>query len=175
MATGEFKIEIPASSPPIEALTITLFEPGSVQPQQQGGIAPGTPSNWGTTPITGPAYNGKYGGSVAAHLTRSDLLKFQALVRWQQRQIKGLDAALTLDSGYSLGNLKITDETTYLDPEPAPHSRTLVAALTPAFAPTYRYGYGVLPAVIVPGQSQQLGATLDGEAAYLVPFTWVEV
>lgn len=175
MATGALTIAIPAAAPPIPELSIVFFEPGGMEQDSTGWATAGTPSQWGTTPITGPAYNGKYGGSVAAHLSQSEMVLFRALARWQDRQLKGLDAPLALDSPFATGQLKITDETQFLDAEPAPHSRTLVAALNPTWNAGWEYGYGIFAAKVQPAGITPLEGSIDGEPAWLVAFTWVEV
>ena len=124
-------------------------------------------SNRGVAQVSGPAYATTYAWAVATMLTLAESQQIGALAKWQ-------DAAYKAKTN---GALRLIDETEYLDPEPNPHSRPLLAALTPTWANTYRYGYGIFEVKLQLPEDwrQQVGVWSSGDYARLCTFSLMEL
>ena len=145
MPFGEFKLQIPGVSPPIEPLVLRDFNGDFGWPRRSrvGISVASTPSNLGVTPITGPAYNYKYVWSCAFNLSPENRRHLKALANWQDRTVKAKQD----------GALLLTDELHELDPEPSPHSKTIASGTSQAWSggSGYVYGYGQFLVKLEPG------------------------
>ena len=175
MADGDLTLGIPgggASDFTTAALpSVVLFRSAPGEPltsRSQLGYAGVTArSNRGAAAISGPAYAPTYIWAVASMVTQTEAQQIAALAGWQDRAYKAR----------ANGALRLLDETEYLDPEPTPHSRPLLASLTPSWASGYRYGYGVFAVKLQLPEDwrQQVGVWATGEQARLVTFSLVEL
>lgn len=136
MAVGEIRIGIPGNSTSnfntasLAVLTLYRGEAGVSFSQRSpiGLDSTGTPSNWGTTPITGPAYTPKYLWTLSPWLTEAEALHLEGLVLYQKS---------------TQAPLRLIDEVDRVVVNPAYNNRTLLSAATPTWAPSYQTGYGV--------------------------------
>jgi len=124
-------------------------------------------SNRGTPLVAGPAYAPAYAWAVATMLSLTEALQLEALAGWQDRAYKAKTD----------GALRLIDETEVLGPEPDPHSRTLLEPLTPLWADTYRYGYGVFAVKLQLPEDwkQQQGVWASGDEVRFCTFSLIEV
>ncbi|MBE7384362.1 MAG: hypothetical protein F6J95_023485 [Leptolyngbya sp. SIO1E4] len=176
MAEGDLTIGIPGggasdfAATPVPALTLNLWtrDAGAPMRSELGYAELLGRSNRGTPQISGPAYGITFSWPVAAMLTLDEALQLGALAKWQDSQYKAQNN----------GALRLVDEIEYLDPEPSPHSRSLLAALNPSWNAGYEYGYGVFTVKLQLPQDwkQNIGRWTDsGELARLATFAITEV
>ena len=167
MAFGELTLSIPGESPAISPLTLTDFngEFGFPRRSKVGFSAIAGQSNWGTAAIAGPAYDYRYVWQVAVNLSPDDALHLRALVNWQDRTYKSQQN----------GALNLTDELHLLDPEPSPHSRSLVSgsSVNWAGASGYVTGYGSFPVKVEIGEDFENRISWYGTEGFL--FRLVEI
>jgi hypothetical protein len=175
MATGEITIGIPGAGASNFATTpipsLVLYRASAEAPlasrSELGFSTLEGRSNWGTSQVSGPNYSARYSWAIAAMLTEDQARQLGALAKWQDGQYKG----------QSDGKLRLIDELEPLDPEPTPHSRTLLSALNPSWNAAYSYGYGVFDVLLQLPEDwrQQVGRWATGEGARLVTFVAVEL
>ena len=175
MAVGQLSLGIPGASPTTFATTpipaVVLFRSPADSPlasRSPLGYAEVTGrSKRGTPSVAGPTTAPTYIWAVATMLTLDEALQLEALAGWQDRAYKAK----------ADGALRLIDETEFLGPEPTPHSRTLLTAITPAWASTYRYGYGVFAAKLQLPEDwkQQAGVWASGAEARRCTFSLVEL
>jgi hypothetical protein len=171
MAFGQIRIGIPGntssnfSTATLAVLTLenaTADAPLSLR-SPIGFNTAGTPSNYGTTPITGPAYTPKELWTLAPLLTASEAMHLRALVTYQK----------------STGNpLRLIDEVDLIAIDPAYNNRTLLEQTTPSWGSGYRTGYGVFSVQLqLDGDWNQYFGIFNatGEQARVVTFTAVEL
>lgn len=146
MPFGELKLQIPGVSPPIAPLVLRDFNGDFGFPRRSriGFASAIGVSNWGTTAIAGPAYTYKYFWQCAFNLSPEDKLHLRALANWQDRTYKAIED----------GALLLTDELHELDPEPSPHSKTILSGTSQSWAggTGYVYGYGQFLVKLEPGE-----------------------
>jgi hypothetical protein len=131
MSYGQLTLSIPGASPPVPSLTISMFPDGGYSRSLLGLTQVSDFSAYGTPVLTGPLSN-RYIWSISAVLTEADALQLEALILWSSGQYKARQD----------GALALVDEVEYLTPEPSPHSRSLISAITPTWSASYEYGYG---------------------------------
>ena len=175
MAAGQLTLGIPGNSTTNFATTplpsLVLYRSPADSPlatRSPLGYAEVTArSNRGTPQVSGPAYAPTYAWAVAALLTLTEALQLEALSTWQDRAYKAKTD----------GKLRLIDEVEMLGPEPDPHSHTLLSTITPAWASTYRYGYGVfaIKLQLPEDWKQQVGTWTGGVEARLCTFSLVEL
>lgn len=175
MAVGQLTLGIPGATPTTFAATpipaVALFRSPAGSPltsRSPLGYAEVTGrSNWGTPQVSGPTHAPTYAWAVATMLTLDEALQLEALAVWQDRAYKAKTD----------GALRLIDETEFLGPEPNPHSRTLLEAITPLWGAGYRYGYGVFAAKLQLPEDwkQQAGVWASGGEARLCTFSLVEL
>jgi hypothetical protein len=175
MAIGQLSLGIPGNSTtnfatsPLPA--VVLFRSPAATPlavrSPLGFAEVSGRSNRGTPQVSGPAYSPTYVWSVATMLTLDEALQLEGLATWQDRAYKAK----------ADGALRLIDELELLGPEPSPHSRTLLQAITPPWATSYRYGYGVFPVKLQLPEDwkQQAGVWASGAEARLCTFSLLEV
>lgn len=136
MAVGQIRIGIPGNSTSdfntasLAVLTLYRGEAGISLSQRSpiGLDTTGTPTNWGTTPITGPAYAPKYLWTLSPWLTRDESLHLEALVLYQKS---------------TQNALRLIDEVDQIVIDPSYNNRTLLSPATPTWSASYQTGYGV--------------------------------
>lgn len=175
MAVGQLTLGIPGATATTFATSplpaVTLFRSPAGAPlasRSPLGYAELTGrSNRRTPQISGPAYAPTYAWAVATMLTLDEALQLEALATWQDRSYKAK----------ADGALRLIDELEPLGPEPDPHSRTLLSPITPTWASSYRYGYGVFAAKLqlTEDWKQQVGVWASGAEARLCTFSLVEL
>lgn len=176
MSEGQIRLGIPGAgttdfaTSPIGFITLDDWEPGTGIPTRKpiGTSSIGQRSNNGVAAIVAPAYVTLYGWDVVAIADLTTTLQLGALARYQDTQQKA----------GNLAPLRLIDETDYLDPEPNPHSKTLLTPITPPWNGSYRYGYGVFGVqLILPadGWRTPIGVFSDGTPAYRVAFALEEL
>lgn len=175
MAAGELRLGIPGNTfssfttTTLPAVTLNRSPAGTplALRSELGYAELSGRSNRGTAQIAGPAYAPTYTWAVASLVTLDQALQLGSLSKWQ-------DAAFKAKAD---GALRLIDETELLDPEPNPHSRTLLSILTPTWASTYRYGYGIFPIKLQLPEDwkQQVGRWRTGDEARLVTFSMLEI
>ena len=155
MADGEITIRIPGASPPIPEVVIRYF-PGqdddySVSAQ---GLATVDEFSAVGTPIVTGEISDRYIYAVTCYQLQEDALRLAAIARWSSDTYKaGND-----------GHLEMDFEVQYVDPEPSPHSRTLISALTTSYS--YEYGFPRLDVVLTLGDDYRKRAGCAGSSAY---------
>lgn len=123
-------------------------------------------SSYGTPQVDGPAYGITYAWTVAAWLTMPEMLQLGALAKWQDRTYK-----TPAD-----GKLRLIDEVRELDPEPSPHSRTLLSPLAPDWNAAYQYGFGVFNVkIVLPNDWDAYVGAANGVQRRIATFTLEEV
>jgi len=175
MALGDLRLGIPGptfssfTTTALPAVTLNRSPAGSplALRSELGYAELSGRSNRGTAQIAGPAYPITYAWAVASLVTLDEAMQLGALAKWQDARYKARQD----------GALRLIDETELLDPEPNPHSRTLLSILTPSWAPTYRTGYGIFAAKLqLPADwKTQVGRWATGEEARLVTFSLLEI
>ncbi|MEM6435703.1 MAG: hypothetical protein AAF773_17905 [Cyanobacteria bacterium P01_D01_bin.115] len=176
MAEGELTIGIPGSgstdfaTTPIPALTLNAWPAGGGVPTRNeiGYAELSARSNRGTPAISGPSYDVTYSWPIAAMVTLDEALQLGALAKWQDQQYKAQND----------GALRLIDELEPVDPQPSPHSRTLLSTLNPSWNAGFEYGYGVFAVKLqLPTDWRQIvGVWKDsGELARLITFQALEV
>ena len=167
MATGEVTLRIPGLSPVIDELVISHFPVDAYTMSLSGLVTVDGFSAYGTPVISGPLTD-RYLITLACYLSTEEALQLDAIVRWSSDEFKaGND-----------GHLEMDFELEYLHPEPHPHSRTLIEAITPAWGAGYRYGYGTLDVVIALPEDHRrtMGQAVSDKTPYsLYQFSAVEV
>lgn len=136
MAAGEIRIGIPGNSTSnfntstLAVLTLYRGEADASLSQRSpiGFDTAGTPTNWGTTPITGPAYAPKYLWTLSPWLTESEAQHLEALVLYQKA---------------TQNPLRLIDEIDKVVINPSYNNRTLLSPTTPTWTSSYQVGYGV--------------------------------
>jgi len=136
VAVGEIRIGVPGNSTSnfntasLAVLTLYRGEAGASFSQRSpiGLDSTGTPSNWGTTPITGPAYVPKYLWTFSPWLTETEAQHLEGLVLYQKSTQNALRLIDEVD--------KVVINTSYND-------RTLLSATSPTWATGHQVGYGV--------------------------------
>jgi hypothetical protein len=136
MAAGEIRIGIPGNSTTnfnaASLAVLTLYRGGEgVSFSQRAAIGydtTGTPTNWGTTPIIGPAYAPKFLWTLTPWLTTSEAQHLEALAIYQKS---------------TQNALRLIDEVDQVVIDPAYNNRTLLSQTTPSWGAAYRVGYGV--------------------------------
>ena len=170
MAQGEIRIGIAGAgasdfaSSPVSVLTLYRGgdEPFTLR-SVFGFNAPGDPTIYGSTPITGPQYAPRQLWTLSPWLTRDEANQLYALALWQKANGTALRLIDEVDT--------ITIDTTY-------NNRTLLSSTTPAWGANYRTGYGIFSVQLtVEGEwSQYLGLWAGTEdEARAVTFTATEV
>ena len=136
MAAGEIRIGIAGNNTTnfntasLAVLTLYRGEEGISFSQRAaiGYDTTGTPTNWGTTPIIGPAYAPKFLWTLTPWLTTSEAQHLEALAIYQKS---------------TQNALRLIDEVDQVVIDPAYNNRTLLSQATPSWGPGYRVGYGV--------------------------------
>ncbi|MEL6250230.1 MAG: hypothetical protein AAFR15_19740 [Cyanobacteria bacterium J06627_15] len=169
MAYGELTLAIPGASPPIQPLVLRGYAPDDeAYSRNYLGLAQAVDfSAYGSPLVDGPLTE-RYVWAIAAHITEQDALQLEALILWSSDQYKSRQD----------GALLLTDEVERAIAEPAPHSRTLLSATAPTWAPTWQYGYmrcRVIASLAEDNPRMQLGRMSDGEDLKLVQFGAIEV
>jgi hypothetical protein len=178
VAVGQITIGIPGNSStnfansPVTQLVLKLSAPGTElapRPRIGRAISNGY-SNRGTAIIGGPAYNPKYQWAITSMVTQDQYLHLAALAFYQQDKISKKETQ-------SQWRLRLIDETEYVEPEHNPHSRVLLQSITPSWAPSYRYGYGVFDVKLeIPEDFvAKAGKWASGSECRLVTFGAVEL
>lgn len=161
MATGEFTLRIPAALPQDRSpvvFTRTLGTNNNVFEWNRH-VTPDdfTPAG---LPITSGQNQDLHKQAITAFVTEADLLLFEGLFKWQQLQLKAKVGAGA--------RLEWVDEVNILNPEPSPHSRTLLQTFTDDDG--WEYGYGVYDVLItLPRGHREIVSTLSGRY-YLISF-----
>lgn len=178
MAVGQITIGIPGNSStnfatsPVQSLVLQLSPRGSQlsNPSRVGRAVSNGYSNRGTAIIGGPSYNPKYQWAFSAMVTQDQYLHLAALAFYQQDKISKKETA-------SQFRLRMIDETEFLEPEHNPHSRVLLQSITPSWAPSYRYGYGVFDVKLeIPEDFvSKAGKWSSGNEARLLTFGAIEL
>ncbi|MEL6325709.1 MAG: hypothetical protein AAFQ61_02215 [Cyanobacteria bacterium J06626_23] len=169
MAYGELTLAIPGASPPIQPLVLRGFAPeDEAYSRNYLGLAQAVDfSSYGTALIDGPLTE-RYLWTIVACIPEQDALQLEALILWSSDQYKSRQD----------GALLLTDEVERAISEPAPHSRTLLSATAPSWAPTWEYGYmrcRVQASLAEDNPRVQLGRMSNGEDLKLLQFAAVEV
>lgn len=163
MARGEITLAAPGSG--IPTLTLTDFDAGGgiYQRSELGWSSVAAYSNNGVAQVDGPAYGTRYRWDLAFLYRETISLRVGAMLKWCEA-----DKSRTLT---------LTDENLYLDPEPAPHSRALVQALTPAgYTGSWEYGFGVFTVrPVIDGAHRSWAGSLGGEWAETITVAYQEV
>lgn len=115
----------------------------------------------GTPLITGEQYGPRYIWGVKKEMSKELCRQLMILFDYQQR---------------TENNLRLIDEVEHLDPELAPHSRTLLEELTEPSAAGYVYGFGVFNVWLdLPDEFRtDYGKTASGVDLKTVKFTMAE-
>ncbi len=165
MAEGDITIRIPGVSPPIPEVVINCFPEGEdhyeVTPNGLTEVV--DRSAYGTAQING-ALNDWSGLTVLAKIPEDDALRLGAIARWSSREyLANRD-----------GHLELDFELEYVDPEPSPHSRTLIQTLTTSYS--YEYGYPRYDvSLTLPPNFRQRSGNIAGTIYNLVQFAATEV
>jgi len=119
------------------------------------------------------ALGGQYAWTVTPDLlTEEERLRLGELISWQDANIVAAEL-----SNIDPTPLILIDEVYYLDPEPAPHSKTLLSTLTRSSG--YVYGFGVFNAFFQQVEQDneliQGGFGGVGGEAYQYQFTALEI
>lgn len=178
MANGRYILSDPSGTSGIPYLEIKTF------PADLNGTFRSTLDRLSLAEFTQsryPVFNGptsdRYLWNLPAVFTESERLHFEALVKWQQKQIR-VHAAW--QDGGRVGaepawRLEWIDEMELVEPEPTV-SRTLVQSLSTSFG--FEYGYPVVDcAIALPdNHATYRGVRIaTGEPEWLVQFTVIEL
>ncbi|MGD1941876.1 MAG: hypothetical protein ACFB0G_11245 [Leptolyngbyaceae cyanobacterium] len=162
MARGEITLAATGSGIPTQVLTDFIGE-GGYSRSELGWSSVDRYSNNGVAAIAGPAYGTKYRWDLSFYYVESISLAVGAMLKWCEADKSRV--------------LTLTDENSYLDPEPTPHSRTLVQALTPAgYTGSWQYGHGIFsvrPAVT--DEHRSPAGSINGQWGELLVVSFQEV
>ncbi|MEO1208609.1 MAG: hypothetical protein AAFX78_03620 [Cyanobacteria bacterium J06638_20] len=175
MSEGQIRIGIPGlnatdfASSPIPVVTLDGWDSDDGIPVREpiGYKVIGLRSNNGVAGITGPAHEILYGWQISCFADIHQTIQFHSLAQWQKAE----------QDAQRLGALRFIEETDYLDAQPSPHQKSLLAAINPTWNAGYEYGYGVFPVQLIlsSGWRRPVGQFSDGTPAYRLTFAIEEI